>query len=162
MRVSEGAIRRLFRVGLWLKAAHSLVEIFAGLALAFMAHDRITALAWALTQDELLEDPHDLVADALRHAAEGMSADVQGFAAWYLFTHGAIKLALVAGVLANRLWAYPAFIAALCGFILYQVYRMVSLQVTFALIALTVIDIVVLVLSTHDYRLVRRDRQAGG
>lgn len=107
MRVSEGAIRRLFRVGLSLKAAHSLVEIFAGLALAFIAHDRITALAWALTQDELLEDPHDLVADALRHAAEGMSADVQGFAAWYLFTHGAIKLARVAGVLANRLWAYP-------------------------------------------------------
>ena len=124
MRIPETDIRRLFRASLWLKGAHSLVEVLSGLALALISHDTIVAIATALTRAELLEDPRDLVANALRQAAEGFTTDAQSFAAWYLFSHGLIKLVLVAAVLANRVWAYPAFMAAMIGFILYQVYRM--------------------------------------
>jgi uncharacterized membrane protein len=157
MRIAEADIRRIFQASLWLKGAHSLLEVLGGLALAFVSHDLIVWLATALTRAELMEDPRDIVANTLRQAAEGFSTDAQSFAAWYLFSHGMIKLVLVAAVLANRVWAYPAFIAALIGFILYQFYR-ISLDVTFVLVAITALDIIVLALAWHEYSFVRRER----
>jgi len=151
----EVSLRGVFRVSLWLKGAHSLLEIFGGLALVFLSHDAIVRMATSLTRAELIEDRRDLVANALRQAAEGFTVDAQSFAAWYLFSHGLIKLVLIAGVLANRRWAYPAFIAAMTFFILYQVYRM-SIAVTFPLVAITLLDLVVLFLAWQEYAVVCR------
>lgn len=158
MRIAEADIRRVFQASLWLKGAHSLLEILGGLALAFLSHDLILRMATALTAGELLEDPRDLVANALRQAAEGFTIDAQTFAAWYLFSHGLIKLVLVVAVLTNRVWAYPAFIVAMIGFVFYQFYRM-TFDVTFVLVAITVLDLVVLFLAWHEYGFVRRERQ---
>lgn len=158
MQVPESDIRRVFQVSLWLKGAHSLLEVLGGLTLAFVSHDLILRIVSALTAAELLEDPRDLVANALRQAAEGFTTDAQSFAAWYLFSRGLIKLVLVGAVLANRVWAYPAFIAAMIGFILYQGYRM-SLDVTFVLVMITVLELIVLALAWHEYGFLRRERQ---
>lgn len=155
MRIAEDDIRRVFRVSLWLKGLHSLTEVLSGLALVFLSHELIVKLATVLTRAELMEDQRDLVANALRQAAEGFTADAQSFAAWYLFSHGLIKLLLVVAVLTNRVWAYPAFIAAMIGFIVYQVYRM-TFGVTFVLAAITVLDLIVLVLAWHEYRFIRQ------
>lgn len=65
---------------------------------------------------------------------------------------------LVAAVLTNRIWAYPAFIVAMIGFILYQVYRM-TFDVTFVLMAITALDLIVLFLAWHEYGFVRGERQ---
>ncbi|MEN9409829.1 MAG: hypothetical protein RL216_1803 [Pseudomonadota bacterium] len=158
MRITEVGIRRVFRVSLWLKGLHSLVEVLGGLALVFLSHEVIVRIATALTRAELVEDPRDLVAKALRQAAEGVSADAQSFAAWYLFSHGMIKLVLVLAVLANRVWAYPVFILAMIGFILYQVYRM-TFDVTPVLGVITVLDLIVLFLAWHEYGLVGREHK---
>lgn len=158
MKISEADIRRAFQASLWLKGAHSLLEVLAGLALFLVSHEAIVRLARALTRAELMEDPHDLVAGTLRQAAEGFGSGAQAFAAYYLFSHGVVKLVLVGAVLANRIWAYPAFIAALIGFILYQVYRM-SHQVTVLLVAITILDVVILVMAWHEYRFIRRERR---
>jgi uncharacterized membrane protein len=158
MQMPKSDIRRAFQVSLWLKGAHSLLEVLGGLALAFVSHDLILRIVSALTAAELLEDPRDLVANALRQVAGGVTTDAQSFAAWYLFSHGLIKLVLVAAVLTKRVWAYPAFIAAMIGFILYQGYRM-SLGITFVLVAITVLDLIVLVLAWREYGFVRRERQ---
>lgn len=160
MQISEANLRHIFQASLWLKGAHSLVEVLGGLALAFLSHDVILRIAFALTQAELIEDPRDLIATTLRHAAEGFTSDAQTFAAWYLFSHGLIKLVLVVAVLANRVWAYPAFISALIGFILYQIYRL-SFGFSFTLLGITVLDLVVLALAWHEYGFTRRKRQQG-
>lgn len=158
MHVPETDIRRVFQVSLWLKGAHSLLEVLGGLALAFLSHDLVVRLVTSLTAAELLEDPRDLVANAARQASEGFTTDVQTFAAWYLFSHGLIKLVLVTAVLTNRVWAYPAFIVALIGFIIYQVYRM-TFEVTVVLVAITLLDLIVLFLAWHEYGFVRRERR---
>ena len=157
MWINETDIGRVFKASLWLKGAHSLLEVLGGLALALVSHDAIVRIATVLTRAELMEDPRDLVANALRQAVEGLTIGAQSFAAWYLFSHGLIKLVLVAAVLANRIWAYPAFIAAMIGFVLYQAYRM-SFEITFVLVAITVLDLVVLVLAWHEYGFVRREQ----
>jgi len=158
VRIAEADIRRVFQASLWLKGLHSLTEVLSGLALAFLSHDVIVRVASAMTRAELIEDPRDFIANSLRHATEGFSTDAQSFAAWYLFSHGLIKLVLVVAVLMNRVWAYPAFITAMLWFIVYQAYRM-TFHVTFALVAITVLDLIVLFLAWHEYRFLRRERQ---
>jgi uncharacterized membrane protein len=152
----EEILRGLFRASLWLKGAHSLVELVVGFLLHILPNEAFTAMVRRLTWAELMEDPGDLVANALRHAAEGFGAGAQSFAAWYLFSHGAIKLALVAAVLADRPWAYPAFIAAMAAFILYQLHLM-ALDMSVPLVAITALDIAVLALAVHEYRFMRRE-----
>ncbi len=158
MHVPETDIRRVFQVSLLLKGAPSLLEVLGGLALVFLSHDLVLRMVTVLTAAELLEDPRDLVANAVRQAAEGFATDTQAFAAWYLFSHGLIKLVLVAAVLTSRVWAYPAYIVAMIGFIFYQVYRM-TFEVTFVLVAITLLDLIVLFLAWYEYGFVRRERQ---
>lgn len=153
----ERDLRRLFRASLWLKGAHSMIEVAGGLLLYILPREAITRFVRRLTWAELLEDPRDLVANTLRQAAQGIGADAQAFAAWYLFSHGAIKLVLVAAILIDRRWAYPLFIAAMGGFIAYQFHLMV-LQRSVPLVAITVLDIIVLALAVHEYRFTSRLR----
>lgn len=149
--ISEDLIRRFFRLSLWLKGAHSLIEVIGAILLFLIPQQAITALVTRLTWAELMEDPQDVVASGLRQAAESFGADAQAFAAWYLFSHGLIKLLLVLAILADRKWAYPVFIAGMIGFIVYQIYLM-ALHVSIPLVAITILDVVVLALAVHEYR----------
>ncbi len=158
MRIVEADIRCVFQVSLLLRGLHSLAEVLGGLALAFVGHDLIIGLASALTRAELLDDPGDRFAKALRSAAEGLATDAQAFAAWCLFSHGVIKLVLVIAVLGNRVWAYPVFIAAMIGFILCQAYRM-RFGGSFVLVGSRQGSI--LILAWHEYGFVRRERMRG-
>jgi uncharacterized membrane protein len=82
---------------------------------------------------------------------------VKLFGAVYLLAHGAVKVVLVVALLLNKLWAYPWMIVVLLLFIGYQLYR-ISLTPTAGLIALTVFDVVILVLTWREYRVQRRIR----
>lgn len=149
--ISENSVRKVFRLSLWLKGAHSLIEVIGGILLYLIPLRAITGLVTRLTWAELMEDPQDFVANSLRQAAAAFGADAQAFAAWYLFTHGLIKLVLVLAILANRKWAFPLFIAGMIGFIAYQVYLM-ALHVSIPLVAITILDVVVLALAIHESR----------
>lgn len=150
----EQRIRKLFRISLWLKAADSVVELVAAAAVLFSG-DAILRLVSGLTRHELLEDPNDVIATALLRAAESLSMSHRTGAALYLASHGVVKLFLVAMVLAGKRWAYPVFMAALAILIVYQTYQMI-LAFSVWLLGLTVLDLVVLVLTWHEYRLHRR------
>ena len=63
-----------------------------------------------------------------------------------------VKLALVIGLLRNKLWAYPASLVGTGLFILYQLYRY-SYTHGFGLIVLTIFDVFVMWLIWHEYRL---------
>ncbi len=154
-RIAEADIRRVFHVSLWLKGLHSLAEVLGGLALVFLSHELIIRLATALTRAELMEDPRTFSQTLCATRPKASALTPSPFAAWYLFSHGLIKLVLVVAVLMNRVWAYPAFIVAMIGFIVYQVYRM-TFDVSFVLAAITVLDLIVLLLAWHEYGFLRR------
>ncbi|SFB70615.1 DUF2127 domain-containing protein [Tropicimonas isoalkanivorans] len=155
----EAFLRDAFWLGLVLKLLHSLIEILCGFALLWVSHEALLHFAQAVTAIFLVGHPSDLVANALRTAAERFNGSEQSFAAWYLLSHGVVKADLVAGVLADRRWAYPAFMAALILFIAYQVYRM-FFGPPWALLALTVIDVIVLGLTWHEWRY-RQSQRSG-
>jgi uncharacterized membrane protein len=153
--MNERRIHQVFEFGVLLKGAHALIECVGGLALLLMPPGSIAAMVDTWTQDELLEDPRDLVASHLLAWAQDLSLATQHFYAFYLLSHGVVKLLLVAGLLRGKLWAYPASLVAMVLFIAYQLYRF-GITHSPGLIVLTVFDIVMIWLIWHEWRVVRR------
>ncbi len=153
--MNEQRIHRIFEVSVLLKGAHALIECAGGIALALVHRDTITDLVNRLTQDELIEDPHDFVATHLLAWAQHFSVGTKEFYAFYLLSHGAVKIFLVTQMLRDKLWSYPTSLIVLGLFIVYQVYRFSYTHDT-GLIVLTGFDVFVMGLIWHEYGLMRR------
>jgi uncharacterized membrane protein len=153
--MNEGRIRQIFEVSLLLKGAHALIECIGGVALYLVSINSIVALVSMLTQEELIEDPKDFVATHLLSAAQNFSVGSKEFYAFYLLSHGLIKILLVMGLLKNRLWAYPGSLVALGIFVLYQLYRFAYTH-AYGLILLTIFDLFLMALIWHEYKVIRR------
>ena len=152
--IKEENVHRLFEITLLLKALHSLSEVVSGALLTAMSTDTVLRIAKFVTQNELLEDPNDLIANYLLRVAQHLSVSSKAAAAFFLLSHGTVKLVLVLAVMRGWAWAYPAFIVALGLLIGYQSYQL-SHVFSVGLAALTIFDVLVLVLTWHEYRLVR-------
>lgn len=94
------------------------------------------------------------MANYFLHAAQSLSVSTQHFAALYLVSHGAIKLWLIIGLLRKRLWYYPTALVVFGFFITYQLYRF-SFTHSPSLLFITAVDVVVIVLTWHEYRYLR-------
>ncbi|HEU4909617.1 MAG TPA: DUF2127 domain-containing protein [Propionibacteriaceae bacterium] len=151
----KDSLDRLFEIGIILKGLNGLAELLGGMLLLFVTPADIHHLAATLTQGELSEDPNDVVARYLLHTANGLTGNAVIFGAVYLLVHGAVKVVLVVALLLNKLWAYPSMITILLIFIGYQLYR-IALNPSTGLIALTVFDALIVVLTWREYRRQRR------
>lgn len=124
----EKRFHQIFVVSVLFKGLHALIEIVGGATLYLVSSDLITR--WLPATD-------------------------QNFYAFYLLSHGLIKLVLVYGLLRQKLWAYPASFAVFGGFIAYQLYRY-SFTHDIGLILLSIFDLFVIYLAVHEYRLLRK------
>jgi uncharacterized membrane protein len=149
----------LFRWSVSLKGLHALLEVLGGIALLLVTPDLILRAVTLLTQDELTEDPSDLVASFLLHAAQQVSVGSELFAALYLLSHGIVKGLLVIALLRHRLWAYPLSLVVFGLFVLYQLYRF-SFTHAAGLIALSLFDLLVMGLIWIEYRALERGAPA--
>jgi len=122
--------------------------------LYLVSTDTIAAWVNTMTQEELNENPNDFIATYLLNLVQDFSVSNKQFYAFYLLSHGLIKILLVIGLLRNKMWSYPASLAVLGLFIVYQLYRF-SYTHSFGLILLTIFDLFVMALVWHEY-LVRR------
>ena len=152
--MNEHRIHQIFQVSVLLKGAHALIECVGGVILALANTSTIIAIVNTWTQDELIEDRNDFIATHLLSWAQGFSVATKHFYAFYLLSHGALKLLLVVGLLKNKLWSYPASLVVLALFIVYQLYRF-SYTHSAGLIVLTIFDIFVMALIWHEYNLIR-------
>jgi uncharacterized membrane protein len=125
-----------------------------GIVLALIGTHMIIGLVDMLTQEKLIEDPRDFIATRLLAWAHTFSIETKNFYAFYLLSHGAVKIFLVIGLLKNKLWSYPASLIALGLFIVYQLYRFFYTHGA-GLIVLTVFDIFTMGLVWHEYHLIR-------
>ncbi|MER9398361.1 DUF2127 domain-containing protein [Mesorhizobium sp. M0615] len=157
--VDERRIHQIFEVSVWLKGAHALIECLGGVLLYLVTRDTIASWVNAFTQEELTEDPKDFIAGYLSQMASHFSVASKEFYAFYLLSHGLIKLLLVVGLLRGKLWSYPASLAALGAFMAYQVYRY-SYTHSAGLLVLTVFDAVVMVLIWHEWTVMRQHKPA--
>ena len=155
MITQEKNIRRIFIVSVLLKGFNAILEMVGGVLFLFTG--AVTSIVQFLVQGELIEDPHDFIANSIQHYLPYFSEHSQLFAAFYLLSHGVIKIFLVVGLLRNKLWAYPSAIVVFFLFIAYQLYRFTYTHSVF-LIILTVFDLFVIWLTWHEYKVVKRNQ----
>jgi len=153
------ALDTTFKVGLVLKGLDGILEVAGGILLLFLSPQAIQHLARVLTAHELSEDPHDLIARYLLHTTAHLSHGTTLFGAIYLLSHGIAKIALVALVLKDKLWAYPWLIGLLLAFIAYQLYRITAVHFSIGLTLLTVFDVFLVWLTWREYRSKRAQQQ---
>ena len=154
LRPREDTIRWFFDISLWLKGIFAFSEIVAGVAAFFVSKDVLVTLTVWVTRDEFAEDPHDALAHYLLRTVENLSITSTTFAGIYLLAHGAVKLWLIVGLLRKRLWYYPVAIVVFALFIVYQLYRYTDTHSVW-LLFLTLLDIVVILLTWHEWRYLR-------
>lgn len=142
---------RAFKLGILVKGLDGLLELVGGVALLLASGPAIRHIVAVMTQQELVEDPHDVVASHLVRMAQHFSLGTRHFAAVYLLAHGLVKIAMVAGLLRGLRWAYPAAVALMTAFIGYQGYRLFH-QPSPLLGLLTVIDVTVTGLIVYEWR----------
>ena len=153
--IREKRIGQFFRISIMLKGLHAVLEIIGGLLLVFISPAVITKFVVWITQNELLEDPNDFIANYLLNAAARVSLSSLIFGASYLLSHGILKLILVIALLKRKLWAYPCSLALFSLFVVYQIYRF-SITYSLGLFILTVFDLVVIWLIWKEYKIIRK------
>jgi uncharacterized membrane protein len=153
--VRQETVHRLFWISIFLKGLDGTLEVIGGIALFVIGNGAIMRTIQLLTAPELAEDPHDLIANALRGWFSHLSTDTKNFAGAYLFGHGAVKLFLVAGLWREKLWAFPTALAIISAFILYQLYRL-SQMPSPSLIVLTLIDLFVIAVIWREYQILKQ------
>ena len=149
--ITEKTIRRLFDASVVLKGLHAALELIGGVAVLLVSPAFVMKIATALTADELADDPNDLFSNYLMHAAGQFSVSFQHLAAIYLLGHGLVVGFLVIGLLRRQLWSYPVSVAILGLFIVYQSYQYI-LDHSWWVLGVTILDIVVILLTLHEYR----------
>jgi uncharacterized membrane protein len=146
-----------FEIGVILKGLNGLLELIGGTLLLVFPPSSLQHFVVRLTQNELSRDPNDFIATHLRSAAEHLSVGQQTFAAIYLLSHGVIKAVLVYALIKDKLWAFPWAIAIFAAFGVYQTYRY-FVQPSGWLIALTVLDVIVILLTWAEWQRVKHER----
>lgn len=151
MKLPAQRVHLLFRLGIWIKGVDGLLEVVCGLALLVANNSFIRKLVVSLTHGELAEDPHDYIANRLVHFVNHFSFSTQHFAAFYLLAHGLVKLALAAGLLRGKLWAYPTGLTVLGLLLCYQACRFVHNH-SIGLLVISVFDAIIIFLIWREYR----------
>lgn len=158
-RSRDGLVTEAFDIGVILKGIDGVLEIIAGFFLLLVPLRDIKRFLIWVTGKELSEDPKDFIATHLVHLANTLSIKGYELTIAYLLIHGFVKVFLVYMLLRRRLWAYPTAIAVFVAFGIYQVYQY-TFSHSLLLVALTVLDVFVIVLTVWEYRILTRRAHA--
>ena len=141
----------LFLATLMGKAALGIVQLATGAALWLGVADKLPAMIQWLVRKELSEDPQDFLAARLMEFAGRLPGTDTGF----YTAHGLLHVVIVAALLLEALWAYPATVAVLAAFVIYQAFEYLHGGGTMLLV-LSAIDIAVIVLTLMEWSRRRR------
>lgn len=142
---------RAFNIGIVIKGLDGLLELVGGSALLLTSQTAIRQAVMLLTRQELIDDPHDVVANYLRYIAQPLSLGTRHFAGVYLLAHGLVKIAMVVGLLRGLRWSYPMAVVLMTTFVGYQSFRLFH-QPSLLLGLLTFIDVTVTCLIVREWR----------
>ena len=147
----ERVLHWLFEAGLAIKGLLCSAEFLAGFGLLATPNPLVARFVFWLTHFEIAEDPTDTLANWTLRAVGQFPLPTQHFYGWYLLAHGGLKLAMVLMLWMKILWAYPASMAVLGGFVVYQLYEFIATGSPFLLV-LAVFDLFMIALIWQEYR----------
>lgn len=148
-----------FYSSLIIKGFDGTIETIAGLWVWKHGIGGLKYLALAITQQELLEDPKDFIANWIIMAANNLSINTQLLIVYFLLSHGIIKLVLTVLLYKKQKWAYPLAIALFGLAATTQTIRLVASYSTILTI-ITIIDILVILTIWSKYLTLNREKNA--
>lgn len=151
----EKEIHEVFDITLLLKGITAFGELAGGLLLYSISTESITRITTFILKGELIEDPHDIIANYLMHIALTFGGSSKVFAALYLAGHGIVNGLVVLGLWKEKIWAYPISFAVIGALIAYQVY-LLTFGYSLWLVILTALDLIILFLAWHEYRILKK------
>jgi uncharacterized membrane protein len=144
----------LFEASLAIKGFLCAAEALAGLGLLLTPNPLIARIVFWLTHFEIAEDPNDTLANWTMRAVEQFPIGTQHFYAIYLLAHGGLKLVMVFLLWRKVVWAYPAAMVVLGGFVIYQTVEFFHAGSPFLLL-LALFDLVMIGLVWQEWRALR-------
>ncbi|MET4783179.1 DUF2127 domain-containing protein [Glaciihabitans sp. UYNi722] len=141
----------VFLVGVFFKGLDGLVELIGGVLLLFLSPSGLTSVAHSLTGGELLEDPHDIIANLLIKGAHQLGGQGAFFISLFLLIHGVVKLAIVISLIVGATKIYPWAIGALGILAIVQSVGFV-VKPSIGVALLTILDFVVIALTWREWR----------
>jgi uncharacterized membrane protein len=151
MRRLHFNLDKVFEVSVILKAVDAGLELIGGSLLLVLSPHFIDRLTSALTQHELSKNPHNSIATFISHAGHNLAHNSRLFGGLYLLLHGLVKLAVIIGVLKQKLWAYPWLMIVLFAFICFQVWDILH-KFTLGLTLLSLFDSFIIVLTWFEWQ----------
>jgi uncharacterized membrane protein len=150
----QSLLDKTYEIGILIKGIDGALELLGALLLVVVPASAITRLTHFMVDTELAHEPNSFIATHVLHLGTTLAAGHNTFAILFLLTHGAVKVGLVVALLRQKLWAYPLALVALAGFLVYQVYLLIT-QATFGMAFLTVLDVVIIWLVWREWQKVR-------
>ena len=144
----------LFETSLVIKGLLALGETAGGLSLFLTPH---TSLIWVFTWlkvHRLTAQPDEDMALWVKNLTDAFPIHLQHFYAVYLLAHGALKFAMVIMLWRRILWAYPAAMVVLSGFVVYQLSEF-FIQGSLVLLALSFFDGFMIVLVYREWNMLK-------
>lgn len=145
------ALHWLYCLVVGFKAIDALLETAGGVLFFVAGKNGLQRLVDRLTGSWLATDPDDRLAHALRHTFATASERSRVFAAVFLLGHGIVKSAFVFGLWRRWRWVFPAAVAALAGFALYELWRWLHTH-SLAMPILAGVDLAAAALIWTEYR----------
>ncbi|MGT2767492.1 DUF2127 domain-containing protein [Streptococcus ictaluri] len=154
-------IDQSFKIGLISKMLVAVGEAIAGLLLCFFKSSTLQYAILILTSGQLEKNPHHFLASHLIQLGNMITIESQKAAAFYLLSHGAVKLFALILLWRKQLWAYPLSILIFIAFIIYQ-FRLFISNGNWALIFISLVDVVMIILTWIEYQSMSAKRKSSG
>jgi uncharacterized membrane protein len=149
----------LFEASLVIKGLLAFCETLGGIGLLLTPNVTILNFVGWLFGHNLTQTPNEDMAQWVRHLVETFPIEIQHFYALYLLGHGALKFAMVIMLARRILWAYPAAMAILAGFVIYQTTEFVT-QGSVILLLLSFFDAFMIALVYREWGMLKFTRTA--
>ena len=154
----EGRIAKwlhwMFEASLVIKGLLAAVESLGGIGLLFTPNLSIIDFVGWLTQHKLTQTPTEDMAVWVKHATQVFPMQVQHFYAIYLLAHGALKFTMVIMLARRIVWAYPAAMVVLVGFVIYQMTEFFAAG-ALGFLALSVLDTAMIILVYREWGILK-------
>ncbi len=150
----EKTIYEGFLISVLLKGIISINEVISGIIILFIPPMLFLAFTdWVAH----FIPTSGFIGSHLSAELQSYTARTSRFLAFYFLSRGSVKVFLIWAMLKKILWAYPAAIAVMGAFVLYQLYQIATTH-SILVIGITVFDLVVMYFIWREYKVVLAHR----
>lgn len=152
--MSSNLGRRLYVVSMWWRIGYGFLRVLFGVAILQAVGTPLIEVFKHVMSHELIQDPSDRLYHVVNHALVQHPLYVTYFLAIYFIFWGILDIVLSYNLLRGRVWAFPASLICIAGFIAYEMVRFTHTH-SYILLGVVMIDLVIFALIYSEYKKIR-------